>query len=152
MTYTEIQKRNGEEYYYRVLSIRSGKKVNKKKIYLGKNLSKLDLRGKEDLADKEILKDRIQKHIVLIKSKILDILKKNNIKRAGIFGSYARGEQKKNSDIDLLIEPARGMGFGFFGMNDLLEKKLGKKVHLVTYKYINPRIKKNILNDEIRII
>lgn len=152
MTYTEIQKRNGEEYYYRVLSIRLGKKVNKKKIYLGKNLNKFNLKEKEEIADKEILKDRIQKQIILIKSKILDILKNNNIKRAGIFGSYARGEQKKNSDVDILIEPEKSMGFGFFGMNDLLEKKLGKKVHLVTYKYINPHIKKNILSEEIRII
>ncbi len=152
MTYTEIQKRNGEEYYYRVLSIRLGKKVNKKKIYLGKNLNKFNLKEKEEQADQEILKNRIQKNILLIKLKILNILKKNNIKRAGIFGSYARGEQKKNSDVDLLIEPPRGMGFGFFGMNDLLEKKLGKKVHLVTYKYINPHIKKDILNEEIKII
>ena len=152
MTYTEIQKRNGEKYYYRALSIRFGKKINKKKIYLGKNLNRFDLKEKEELADKEILKDKIQKQILLIKFKILNTLKNNKIKRAGIFGSYARGEQKKNSDIDLLIEPAKNMGFGFFGMNDMLEKKLGKKVHLVTYKYINPHIKKNILNEEIRII
>jgi hypothetical protein len=36
MAYTEIQKRNGEKYYYRVLSVRLGKKVSKKRIYLGK--------------------------------------------------------------------------------------------------------------------
>lgn len=152
MAYTEIQKRNGEKYYYRVLSIRKGKKITKKRVYLGKNLNKLELQEKEKIADKEILKERIQKNIKKIKSKILTILKKNNIKRAGIFGSYARGEQKKNSDIDILIEPAKGMGFGFFGMNDLLEEKLGKKVHLVTYKYLNPLIKKEILEDEIKII
>ncbi len=152
MAYTEIQKRNGEEYYYRALSIRLGKKVTKKRVYLGKNIAKLELQEKEHNADKEILRAKIQKSINGIKSKILNILKKNNVKRAGIFGSYARGEQKKSSDIDLLIEPPKDMGFGFFGMNDLLEKELGKKVHLVTYKYINSHIKENILNDEIKII
>ena len=80
------------------------------------------------------------------------MLKKNNIKTAGIFGSYARGEQRKDSDVDLLIEPAKGMGFGFFGMNDELEERFVKKVHLVTYKYINPHIKENILNEEIKIL
>jgi predicted nucleotidyltransferase len=152
MAYTEIQERNGEKYYYRVLSIRFGKKVTKKKIYMGKNIKGLELQEKEHKADKEILRERIQRSTNLIKSKILDILKKNKIKRAGIFGSYARGEQRKNSDVDLLVEPTKGMGFGFFRMNDELEEKLGKKVHLVTYKYINPHIKENILNDEIKIL
>ena len=152
MTYTEIQKRNGKEYYYRVLSIRLGKKITKKKIYLGKNINESELVEKEKIADKEIAREKIQKSINLIKSKILDILKRNNIKRAGIFGSYARGEQKKNSDIDILIEPPKGMGFAFFGINTELEKKLGKKVHLVSYKYISPFIKDNVLSDEVKII
>ena len=39
-----------------------------------------------------------------IEKKIIPILKKNSIVRAGIFGSYARGEQKKKSDIDILIQ------------------------------------------------
>lgn len=152
MTYTEIQKRNGKDYYYRVLSIRLRDKITKKKIYLGKNLNKLELAKKEEEADKTILKEKIQKTIEVIKSKILEILQQNNVKRAGIFGSYARGEQRKDSDIDILIEPPENMGFGFFGMNSVLERRLGKKVHLVTYKYISPHIKQNILNEEIKII
>ena len=39
-----------------------------------------------------------------IKLKIRRILKKHKVAKAGIFGSYARGEAKKNSDIDILIE------------------------------------------------
>lgn len=39
-----------------------------------------------------------------IKKKIVPILKKHGVVRAGIFGSYARGEQNKNSDVDILIE------------------------------------------------
>ena len=79
-------------------------------------------------------------------------MKKNKVKRAGIFGSYARGEQKKNSDVDILIEPPKGIGFGFAGIALELEEKLGKKIHLVTYKFINPYIKEDILKDEVRII
>lgn len=44
------------------------------------------------------------KDINEIKNKIRKILKKNRVVRAGIFGSYARGEQKKKSDIDVLIQ------------------------------------------------
>ena len=39
-----------------------------------------------------------------LKQKIIRILKKNGIRKAGIFGSFARGENKKRSDIDILIK------------------------------------------------
>ena len=42
-----------------------------------------------------------------MKPTIVRILKKNGVIRAGIFGSYARGEQKKKSDIDILIKPPK---------------------------------------------
>jgi hypothetical protein len=152
MAYTEIKKVNGKVYYYRVRSIREGEKFKKKRIYLGKNLNEKELHKKIEEADKELLKNRATKDIEKIKSKIVRILKKNNVKKAGIFGSYVRGEQKKNSDIDILIEPPRGIGFGFVGIILELEKKLGRKVHLVTYKFISPYIKKDILKEEVRII
>ncbi|MBS3074631.1 nucleotidyltransferase family protein [Candidatus Pacearchaeota archaeon] len=87
-----------------------------------------------------------------IKPLIIKILKKEGIKKAGIFGSYARGEQKKNSDVDIIIEPRKGMGFDFFGMQVDLEEALKKKVEVITYKYIHPLLKERILKDEIRII
>ncbi len=85
-------------------------------------------------------------------AKIIPVLKKYGIRKAGIFGSHARGDYKKNSDIDILIELPRGIGFEFAGIQLELEEVLGKKVHLVTYKYIHPYIKKNILAEEVRII
>jgi len=87
-----------------------------------------------------------------IKRKILPVLKKYKIKRAGIFGSYARGDNKKSSDVDILVQPAKGMGFKFFGMGLELEEKLNKKVDLVTYEYIHPKLKSQILKEEIRIL
>ena len=84
--------------------------------------------------------------------KIVPVLKKEGIKKAGIFGSYARGEEKKNSDVDIIIEPRKGMGFDFFGMQVDLEEALKKKVEVITYKYIHPLLKERILKDEIRII
>jgi len=87
-----------------------------------------------------------------LKPKIRRILKKHGIVRAGIFGSYARGEQKKNSDIDILVQVPRPMGFEFIGIELELEDKLGMKVDLLTYKSIHPPLKKYILFDEVKII
>jgi predicted nucleotidyltransferase len=84
--------------------------------------------------------------------KIVKILKKNSIKRAGIFGSYARGEQKKNSDVDILVELGKPMGFDFVGIQFELEDELGKKVDLVTYNSLHPLLKDRILNEETKIL
>ena len=88
----------------------------------------------------------------VLKPKIVRIIKKYGIKKAGIFGSYARGEQKKRSDVDILILPPRDMGIEFFGLNLELEEKLGKKVDLVSYNGISPHLKDLILKQEVRIL
>jgi len=152
MVYTEIKEINGRRYYYRVKTIRNGKKFKKERVYLGKNLSKKDLFIKEEQANKKLSINKINKNLLKIKPQIIKVLKKYNIKKAGIFGSYARGEEKKDSDIDILIEPPKGIGFGFVGIQFELENKLGRKVDLVTYKYLSPYLKEKILKSEVRII
>jgi hypothetical protein len=84
--------------------------------------------------------------------KIVATLKKYNVTRAGVFGSFARGEARKRSDIDILIKPPKGIGFEFAGIELELEEKLGKKVDLLTYNSIHPLLKKRILDEEVRII
>lgn len=96
--------------------------------------------------------DENKKQLNKLKRKIVPLLKKNNVARAGIFGSYARGENKKNSDIDILIQPPKGIGFGFAGIELELEDKLKKKVDLLSYRAIHPLLKKGILKEEVRII
>ena len=91
------------------------------------------------------------KNIKEIKKKIIRILKKNKVVRAGIFGSYATGEQKKNSDIDILIE-FNGSLLDLVGLEMELKKILKIKVDLLTYGGISPYLKDRILNEEIRII
>jgi hypothetical protein len=98
-------------------------------------------------------KDSASREIEEIRHKIAPLLKKEGVTRASIFGSYARGEQKKSSDIDILIEVKKGTGlFKFVGIKQELEKKLGKKVDLLTYKSIHPLLKDEIFRDEKRII
>jgi len=88
-----------------------------------------------------------------IKKKIMPILKDNNVSKAGIFGSFARGEQKKKSDVDILVEiPDNRSLLDVIRLKMLLEKALKKKVDLVEYELIREEIKESILNDEIQII
>ncbi|MFH1152025.1 MAG: nucleotidyltransferase family protein [Nanoarchaeota archaeon] len=87
-----------------------------------------------------------------IKKKIVPILKKNKVVRAGIFGSYARGEQKKNNDIDILIKTSKPLGFAFMKIQFEIEGKLKKRVDLLSYKALHPLLKEKILKEEIRII
>lgn len=157
MVYTESRNINGKKYYYRGVSIRKKGKVSKKRVYLGHDLSNSELLKKEEMADKQLLSKKIMrtnKEIEKIKPKIINILKKNKVKRAGIFGSYSRGEQKKNSDIDIVvkIEDKNMSLLGFVGLKLKLEDALGKKVDLVEYIALKSLIKNRILNEEIRII
>ena len=74
--------------------------------------------------------------------------------KAGIFGSYARGEARKRSDIDMLIKVGRKK-FSLLDHVRLereLEEKLDKKVDLLTYNGINHLLKNRILDEEVRII
>ena len=152
MVYTEVKERNGKKYYYRVRSVRKGKKFKKERIYLGKDLSKEKLILKESIADDKLNIRRRSSTLDKMIPKIKQILKKNKIKKAGIFGSYAIGRQKKNSDIDILFEPPKGIGFGFIRIQFELENKLKKKVDLVSYNGLSPYLRKRILNQEIKII
>jgi predicted nucleotidyltransferase len=85
--------------------------------------------------------------------KAIPILKKYDVKRAGIFGSYARGEQKKKSDVDFLVELKKGQGyFELIHLEEELQKKLNKEVDLLTYNSINHLLKERILKEEVSIL
>ena len=157
MTYTEIKKRNSKMYYYRVISVRQSKKILKKRIYLGVDLPAESLNIKENEADERLSKIIKEKKklsaLKKLKPKIIEILKGYNIKKASIFGSYARGEQKKDSDIDIIIEPSKNLSL--FGLTEIkidMEEKLKNKVDLLTYNSIHPLIKRYVKKDEIKIL
>jgi len=86
-----------------------------------------------------------------ISKKIRPLLKERGVKKAGIFGSYSRGEQKENSDVDILVE-MKGSLLDVIGLEMELRKLLKKKVDLLTYNGIHPSLKKQILHEEIRVI
>ena len=90
--------------------------------------------------------------IAEIKEKIIPILVKHHVRRAGIFGSVATGNTSKNSDVDILVELGDKIGLlDFVLIKHELEDLLGKRVDLVEYQAVKPRLRNRILNEEIRI-
>jgi predicted nucleotidyltransferase len=59
------------------------------------------------------------------------------VKRIGIFGSYSKGVQKEDSDVDLIVEFDRPIGLKFFELSEYIENLLGKKVDILTPAGIN---------------
>ena len=97
---------------------------------------------------------KTEKEINKIKDKIIPVLKRHGIKRAGLFGSLVQGNMNKDSDIDVYVELPRNrhIGFEFFRIMRELKKELGRKVDLVDCSGGNPPIKKEILKKEVRIL
>ncbi len=80
------------------------------------------------------------------------LAKKFGIKEIALFGSYVRGENQDDSDIDILVEFIQPVGlFAFMDCEEYLEKLLGIKVDLVSKKALKPYIGKQVLKEMIRI-
>lgn len=87
-----------------------------------------------------------------IKTKAKPVFAKHRITKAGLFGSVAKGRASAESDIDILVELSEKISLLEFVTIKLeLEDLLGKKVDLVEYRAIKPRLKKRILGEEVRI-
>ncbi len=80
-----------------------------------------------------------------------DVIKqKYHVKKIGVFGSYVRSEQKKSSDIDILVEFKKTPDFfEFLKLEEYLGSILGIKVDLVTKDALKPYIGKHILEEVV---
>ncbi|HBB65210.1 MAG TPA: nucleotidyltransferase [Candidatus Vogelbacteria bacterium] len=88
--------------------------------------------------DLEIIKQKIALHKEYLK-------KTYGVKEIGVFGSYARGDNDENSDIDIVVDLQKPLGLQFFSLERHLEEYLGRKVDLATKKAIKPYIRERIL-------
>lgn len=72
------------------------------------------------------------------------------VKSIGIFGSYLKGEQKRKSDLDVLVEFSEAVGlFKFIQLEDFLSKELDVKVDLVMKDGLKPLIKEQVLKEVV---
>ncbi|HXG23593.1 MAG TPA: nucleotidyltransferase family protein [Chthonomonadales bacterium] len=70
----------------------------------------------------------------------------------GIFGSYARGEARKRSDLDVLVRFLEGASlFDLVGLADFLEEHLGLRVDVVSERAIRPELRDRILREVVRL-
>jgi predicted nucleotidyltransferase len=91
--------------------------------------------------------------IEAMKPGIVKVLKKHDVSRAGLFGSYARGEQRKGSDVDLLVEIKKDISLlDFAGIKVDLEDTFKRKFDLVEYSCIKPALRDRILAEEVPLI
>jgi len=88
-----------------------------------------------------------------IRQKILPILRRSGVRKAGIFGSVARGEARENSDIDILVDIESEMSLlDFIGLKLEIEKALGREIDLVEYSTIKPLLRERILGEQVAIL
>jgi hypothetical protein len=82
-----------------------------------------------------------------------DILRQRySVDDIAIFGSYVREEQSIESDVDILVEFARPVGFvAFMKLEGYLSELIGRKVDLVTKKALKPNMGKTILQELVHV-
>ncbi len=77
---------------------------------------------------------------------------KYSVKNLEVFGSYIHGEQKKSSDLDILVDFSKTIDlFKYIELENYLSEKLGVKVDLVMKDTLKPRIKDRILNEAVPV-
>ena len=76
-----------------------------------------------------------------------DLLRKYSVKRIGLFGSYVRGQQKRGSDVDFLVDFENPTYDNFIDLNFSLERLFRRKVGLVTSRSLDPRVKPFVENE-----
>lgn len=88
-----------------------------------------------------------------IRQTIAEYFKSQPVSKAWLFGSFARGDQRPDSDVDILISfiPGAKMGLKFFGMINDLEDKLQRPVDLVVEGDLLPFAKKTADIDKVLI-
>lgn len=87
--------------------------------------------------------------IEILKKQENFIKQKYGVKKLGVFGSFARGEGKEDSDIDVLVEFKTGYETfdNYIELKFFLEDLFGRKVDLVTVEALRPQLKEDILKE-----
>ncbi len=84
-----------------------------------------------------------------IKNKLKNLLPvlsdRFSVEKFGYFGSYSRGEQTEESDIDILVEFRKPVGWEFFDLKEFLENELKIKVDLVSSRALKEQLRESIL-------
>jgi predicted nucleotidyltransferase len=89
------------------------------------------------------IKEEIYKKLLDLKPKLYEDFA---VTKIGVFGSFSNDSYTSDSDIDLLVEFEKPIGWKFFSLEIYLEKILGRKIDLVTHNALKKQLKKRILS------
>ncbi len=89
--------------------------------------------------------------IEILKKNESSIKKKYGVKKIGVFGSFARGEGKEGSDIDILVDFKNGCKTfdNYMELKFFLEDLFGRSIDLVTMEALRPQLKDDILQEVV---
>ena len=89
--------------------------------------------------------------INILKSHSEVVREKFGVKRIGIFGSFARGEEREDSDLDVLVvfEEGQKTFDNYMDLKFYLEDLFGREVDLVTERALKPQLKDSIMKDVV---
>jgi uncharacterized protein len=88
----------------------------------------------------------------LLKTSKKDLNQRYKVKRLGVFGSYARGQQRRGSDIDVLVEFKKGASLlDLSGVSIYLKEKLGEEIDVVSKNGLRKELRSRILSEVVPI-
>ncbi|WP_051906551.1 MULTISPECIES: nucleotidyltransferase family protein [unclassified Sulfurospirillum] len=92
---------------------------------------------------KELILDYLTTHKAFLQEQF-------NVKKIGLFGSYAKEQQTSQSDIDIIVDMPASFD-NYYALKELLEKELGAKVDLGLEKSIRKLIKEKIAHEVLYV-
>ncbi len=91
--------------------------------------------------------------IAKLKNKIIPVLEQHDVIHAAVFGSFARGEEREDSDLDLLVELGEDKTLlDLVALKLELEEVLGREIDVVTDNALQSGIKEIVLEEQVAII
>ena len=96
--------------------------------------------------EKELPLPSRERIISILKKELPQLKEKYGVQKIILYGSFAKGNPKKTSDVDILVDINKSIGLEFVALADVLENKLGRKVDIATLSHYkqsfgNPRYK-----------
>ena len=84
--------------------------------------------------------------------KINPVLRRAKVRRAAVFGSIARGDERADSDLDILIELNPEVSLlQFINLKQQLEEASGRRVDMVEYDALKPALRQKILSEQVAL-
>jgi|SRR6476661_6621014 len=94
----------------------------------------------------------VDRYLVTLRQLLPELAENYHVRSLEVFGSYVRGEQNAESDLDLLVTFDKAPGlFQFIEMENRLSEVLGVKVDLVMKSALKPRLEQRILHEAVPV-